>query len=90
MAQRLAARTGDGLEGIAMPWVFIALTILYGGLCCLFAFKEPPGALRSLFRVPAIFIFLPDRWTMPVGRLFVGACCFIVAGVLIVKLGFAP
>jgi hypothetical protein len=73
-----------------MPWAFVAIMTLYGVLCCVFAFKEPPSALRSFFRVPAIFIFLPDRWVMPVGRLFVGACCFFVAGILVVKVGLAP
>jgi hypothetical protein len=59
--------------------------LVYGLACSLFAFVEPPGALRSLFKVPSIFVFLPDRWVMPVGRLFVGVCCFFVAGMMIVK-----
>jgi hypothetical protein len=68
-----------------MPWAFVALMLVYGISCCVFAFVEPPAALRSLFKVPAIFIFLPDRLVMPVGRLFVGVCCFVLVGVLVVK-----
>lgn len=66
-------------------WPFVAIMTVYGILCCVFAFVEPPSALRSLFKVPAIFVFLPDRLVMPVGRLFVGVCCFVLVGVLVVK-----
>lgn len=55
-----------------MPWLFLAITAVYGLSSILFAFVQPPEALRSFFRVPAIFVFLPDRWVLPAGRLFVG------------------
>jgi len=71
-----------------MPWVFLALMSVYGVLCLLFAFVEPPAALRSLFRVPGIFVFLPDRWVMPVGRVFVGLTSLgLVAFIAITVLG---
>ena len=68
-----------------MPWVFVAFMVVYGILCCVFAFVQPPSALRSWFKVPSLFIFLPDRWVMPVGRLFVGGCCFVVVAALLIK-----
>jgi hypothetical protein len=62
-----------------MPWVLIAFMALYGLLCFLFAAVEPPSAIQSLFRVPAIFVFLPDRLVVPIGRVFVGICSIGVA-----------
>jgi len=69
-----------------MPWVFFAILAVYGLLSCVFAFVEPPPAISRIFKVPSIFVFLPDRYVMPVGRIFVGICCFVVVGVLYVKL----
>jgi hypothetical protein len=68
-----------------MLWVFVAFVALYGLLSFIFAFVEPPGPLRSSFRVPAIFVFLPDRLVMPAGRVFVGICSLFVAGYLAIK-----
>jgi hypothetical protein len=68
-----------------MPWVLFGFIIVYGILCIVFAFLEPPSALRSLFKVPSIFVFLPDRLVMPVGRVFVGLCALFVAGFLFMK-----
>ncbi|HTQ02562.1 MAG TPA: hypothetical protein VMI54_01855 [Polyangiaceae bacterium] len=68
-----------------MPWAFVVVCAIYGLLCIVFAFIEPPAPARGLFRVPSIFVFLPDRWVMPVGRLFVGGCALVVAGFLAFK-----
>jgi len=68
-----------------MPWVMIGLMGVYGVLCFIFAFLEPPGVLRSMFKVPAIFVFLPDRLVMPAGRIFVGLCALFVAGLMLVR-----
>jgi len=69
-----------------MPWVFFGIITIYGILSCVFAFVEPPPAISRIFKVPSIFVFLPDKLVMPAGRLFVGICCFITVGVLYVKL----
>jgi hypothetical protein len=45
----------------------------FGVLYVLFAFVRPPEAVAHFFKVPSIFVFLPDRWVMPVGRFFCGA-----------------
>ena len=68
-----------------MPWLFLALMTVYGILCVLFAFVNPPEAIRSMFKVPAIFVFLPDRWITPVGRVFVGLCSFALVVFIAVK-----
>lgn len=57
-----------------MPWAFLVFMVVYGLTCILFAFMEPPGFLRTFYRVPAIFVFLPERWVEPAGRIFVGVC----------------
>jgi hypothetical protein len=59
-----------------MPIVFYVFMAVYGAAMILFAFVKPPEALSSFFKVPAIFVFLPDRWVIPAGRIFVGVCCF--------------
>ncbi len=69
-----------------MHWVFCSLMAIYAVFCFVFAFVEPPNAIRSFFRVPGIFVFLPDRWVMPAGRIFVGICSLVVVAILIVKL----
>ncbi len=66
---------------------FVAAAALWGLLNVVFAFVEPPGPLARLFRVPAIFVFLPERWVMPAGRLFVALCCFFVAGMMVWRIG---
>ena len=62
-------------EEVTMPyWVFIGIMGAWSVASIVFAFVEPPQSVRSLFKVPAIFVFLPDRWVMPVGRVFAGLC----------------
>ncbi len=62
-----------------MPWQLVALMCVYGGLMILFAFVQPPERLEHFFRVPSVFVFLPSRWTMPVGRLVMGTLSIGIA-----------
>jgi hypothetical protein len=66
-----------------MPWVFVAILAIYGLLCLVFAAVAPPASLRSLFPIPSIFVFLPDRYIVPVGRVFVGLSSLGVAAVMV-------
>jgi len=59
-----------------MPWILYTMLGVYGALSILFAFRRPPQGVEHFFKVPGIFAFLPDRLVMPVGRVFVGLCCF--------------
>jgi|WetSurMetagenome_2_1015567.scaffolds.fasta_scaffold14207_4 hypothetical protein len=68
-----------------MPWVFIAIMAVYGALCILFAFRKPPEAVEHFFKVPGIFAFLPGRWVMPAGRIFVGLCCFALCAFIVTR-----
>ena len=62
-----------------MQWVFVAILAVYGLFCLVFAAVQPPAAIRSWFPIPSIFVFLPDRLLVPVGRVFVGLCTLGVA-----------
>jgi hypothetical protein len=73
-----------------MPWVFLALMSVYGISCLLFAFVQPPEALRSMFKVPAIFVFLPDRWVMPVGRVVLGLGSLALVAFIAIKVLGVP
>jgi hypothetical protein len=66
-----------------MPWAFAAIFTIYGLCSIAFAFRDPPEPVRSLFRVPAIFIFLPDRLMIPAGRLFLGVSSLALVGYLV-------
>jgi hypothetical protein len=44
----------------------------YSILSILFAFVKPPQFLDRIFSVPSIFVFLPEKYVVPVGRVFVG------------------
>lgn len=69
-----------------MPWAFLVITTVYGIFSLIFAFAEPPTYLRSIFTVPRLFIFLPDRLVMPVGRVFVGVASLGLVAFMAVKL----
>lgn len=71
-----------------MPWVLVAILAVYGLLCLVFAAVPPPAAVRSWFPIPSIFVFLPDRLLVPIGRVFVGLCSLGVA-VFVAKLFLA-
>ena len=66
-----------------MPWVLIAILVVYGIFSLVFAFVRPPERVQSWFPVPAIFVFLPDRLIVPVGRSFVALCSLGVAGFIV-------
>jgi hypothetical protein len=66
-----------------MPWVLIAILAVYGLLSLLFAFVKPPERVQSWFPVPSIFVFLPERWIVPVGRVFVALCSLGMAGFIV-------
>ena len=69
-----------------MPIGFTIFCVVYGALALLFAFVPPPGLIGGLFKVPRIFIFLPDRWIVPVGRAFMGVAFLGFAGWMYLKL----
>lgn len=69
-----------------MMWGIVVLLVVWGLAYLVFAFIEPPGFLSSYFKVPAILVFLPDRWIVPVGRLVLGVLVLIGAGVLASRL----
>jgi hypothetical protein len=71
-----------------MPWVFVAILAVYGLLCLVFAAVEPPRSVRSLF--PIIFVALPDRLIVPIGRVFVGLCSLGVAAFIAKQFLDAP
>ena len=60
------------VTALSMPWVLVGILATYGLLCLVFAVVAPPASVRSLFPIPSIFVFLPDRHIVPVGRVFVG------------------
>lgn len=73
-----------------MPWVFVAILAVYGLLCLVFAAVEPPRSVRSLFPIPSIFVALPDRLIVPIGRVFVGLCSLGVAAFIAKQFLDAP
>jgi hypothetical protein len=50
-------------------------------------FGDGTAKSRGLCRVPAIFVFLPDRWLSPAGRLFVGVLLLVGMAVLVMRVG---
>lgn len=62
-----------------MPWVLVAILTVYGLLSLVFAVVAPPALARSWFPIPSIFASLPDRYIVPVGRVFVGLSVLGVA-----------
>jgi hypothetical protein len=73
-----------------MPWVFIAIVATYGLLCLVFAVVRPPPSVNSFFPIPSIFVFLPDRLIVPIGRAFVGLCALGVAAFIAQQFLAAP
>ena len=53
-------------------WILVIIAVVMGLTYIVFAFVEPPEYLRGFFRVPAIFLILPEKYVMPVGRIFAG------------------
>lgn len=71
-------------------WPFLGIMGAYGILSCVFAFVEPPRGVSGLFKVPSIFVFLPDRYVMRAGRLFMGVLCLGLVAFFAVKLSAVP
>jgi hypothetical protein len=46
--------------------------------------------VRSLFPIPSIFVALPDRLIVPIGRVFVGLCSLGVAAFIAKQFLDAP
>jgi hypothetical protein len=72
-----------------MLWLVVAFLAVYGLTFLLFAFVEPPGILSHLYKVPAIFVFLPDRWVVPAGRVFLGIVCLVGAVIFAARVAMA-
>jgi hypothetical protein len=68
-------------------WIFIFVMGAWSLLNLLFVFKEPPASVRHFFRVPGIFVFLPEKWVMPAGRLFAGLAGLGLTIFLVYRLG---
>jgi hypothetical protein len=49
-----------------------------GILYIVFAFRPPPRAIEGFFRIPAIFIFFPERHRLKLGRIMIGALLTLV------------
>ena len=64
------------LNNKTMPLPISIILYVVGGLYILFAFKNPPKAIEHFFKIPAIFVFLPEKMQVPAGR--------IAAGILII------
>lgn len=69
---------------------FLIIMGLYSVLSIVFAFVHPPSFLNSLFKVPGIFVFLPDRLVIPVGRVFVGLAGIGLIAFLVIRLSAIP
>ncbi len=69
---------------------FLIVMGAFSVLSILFAFVRPPQFLNSLFKVPSIFAFLPERLVIPVGRVFVGLAGIALIVFLVVRLSAIP
>jgi len=69
---------------------FLIIMGLYSVLSIVFAFVNPPSFLNSLFKVPGIFVFMPDRLVIPVGRVFVGLAGMGLIVFLVIRLSAIP
>ena len=61
--------------------LFYVILFATGIFYIVFAYREPPKAIDHLFRIDAIFIFLPERNRVRIGRLTTGAL-ILLAGVV--------
>ncbi len=66
------------------------LFVIVGALYILFAFREPPEAIATFFRVPVIAVFLPPENRMKYGRLATGALLMLVGPLLLLAPRGAP
>lgn len=78
------------MENIMGILPFLIVMALYSVLSIVFAFVNPPSFLNSLFKVPGIFVFLPDNLVIPVGRVFVGLAGIGLIVFLVIRLSGIP
>ena len=78
------------MENIMGVLPFLVVMGVYSVLSIVFAFVNPPSFLNSLFKVPGIFVFLPDNLVMPVGRIFVGLAGIGLIVFLVIRLSGIP
>lgn len=65
--------------------LFVLLLWAFGALYIVFAYREPPRAIDHFFRIPAVFIFLPEHSRVRLGRITVGAVLFLGGAVMVVR-----
>jgi len=80
----------DKVENIMGVLPFLIIMGVYSLLSIVFAFVNPPSFLNSIFKVPGIFVFLPDNLVMPVGRVFVGLVGIGLIVFLVIRLSGLP
>jgi hypothetical protein len=68
-------------------WLLPAIMAVFGILYCVFAVVRPPSFVGSFFKVPSLFMVLPDRLVVPVGRMAIGV--LILVGAIIFAIKFA-
>ncbi len=78
------------MENIMGVLPFLIIMGVYSLLSIVFAFVNPPSFLNSIFKVPGIFVFLPDNLVMPVGRVFVGLVGIGLIVFLVIRLSGIP
>lgn len=69
---------------------FLIIMGLYSVLSIVFAFVNPPSFLNGFFKVPGVFVFLPDKLVIPVGRVFVGLAGIGLIVFLVIRLSAIP
>jgi hypothetical protein len=70
------------------PIILSAFFVLYGIAYLAFAFREPPAALASFFRVPFFFAFFPAEGRMKYGRLTIGVLCILTPVIVAYRIVF--
>ncbi|MFO7627241.1 MAG: hypothetical protein R6V62_08285 [Candidatus Fermentibacteraceae bacterium] len=78
------------MENIMGILPFLIIMGLYSVLSIIFAFVKPPSFLNSIFKVPGIFVFLPDNLVLPVGRVFAGLLGIGLIVFLVIRLSSIP
>ena len=74
-----------------MPWLLLGVLAVYGVASIVFVVRRSAShVLSSFFPVPAIFVFLPDRYIRPAGRVFAGLVTICLGVFLFVRLSSDP
>lgn len=69
---------------------FLIIMGLYSVLSIALAFVQLSSFLNSIFKVPGMFIFLPDNLVIQVGRVFVGLAGIGLIAFLVTRLSGIP